>query len=73
MKVTAITDEDVTVEIGHQKVTIEKLFGPTVFADIRIRPEIKTAEWIIERQSIDTMEWREWCRIPGQLEEEFKD
>lgn len=55
------------------------MFGPTIFACLRIRPQASTAEWIIERQMtkydeegnyVDS-EWKEYARIPGQLDEDF--
>jgi len=58
---------------GYVPVVLMKMFGPLIFADIRIRAESKTCEWVVERQNIKTMEWVEVIRIPGQLEDEFKD
>lgn len=54
------------------KVAIEKLYGPMVFMDIRVSCSLGTCEWVIERLVSDGT-WREWCRIPGQLDEDFTD
>ena len=65
--------DDQIICCGYVPVVLMKMFGPLIFADIRIRAESKTCEWIIERQNINTHEWVEFIRIPGQLEAEFKD
>lgn len=54
-------------------VQIEKIFGPTIFWSIRVRAELKTVEWVIERNFGPLGEWREVARIPGQLDEDFSD
>lgn len=67
-------NQNVRVNVGYQTVELCKLYGPLVFADIRVRAEWKTCEWVIERLPIDsTDQWVEVARIPGQLDEEFKD
>ncbi len=64
----------VSIEIGsEQPVTIEKLFGPTIFSDLRITADAKTCEWVIERQWIKSSEWLEWVRIPGQISQEVTE
>mgnify|MGYP001611178823 CR=1 FL=1 len=61
-----------TVEICEDdKVIIEKLFGPLIFANLRVTPDFKSNLWIIEREWFNSGKWIEWCRIPGQIEEEF--
>lgn len=65
--------EDVKVEVGYQSVIIDKMFGPQIFANLKITADPKTNTWIIERQTINTGEWVEWVRIPGQVDFEFKD
>jgi hypothetical protein len=55
------------------KITIDKLYGPTIFWDIRISCDINTVEWVIERSMGPRGTWKEWCRIPGQLDEDFSD
>jgi hypothetical protein len=66
--------EGVRVNVSCGKtVVIDKLYGPLVFADIRVRAEHQNCEWVIERQRIDTSEWIEVARIPGQIDGEFRD
>ena len=70
--------EDKTIEVGYETVTLEKVFGPLIFANIRIRANHEDCTWIIEREmyylfdndSVDSKYetiWQEWIRIPGQL------
>jgi len=60
-----------SVEIGiDEQIIIDKMYGPRIFADIRITPNLDRG-WVIERQWISTGEWIEWCTIPGQFNEEF--
>ncbi len=59
------------INCGYAPIILSKLFGPLAFADLRIRAEASTCEWIIERENIKTMQWEEVIRIPGQKEEEF--
>lgn len=62
------------LEIGSfDVVIIEKLFGPTICADLRITANTTEGYWIIERMWINTMEWIEWCRIPIQINQEFSN
>ncbi len=62
------------VEIGaDERVVIDKLFGPLIFADLRITADFQSNSWIIERMIIKSGAWIEWCRIPGQLNQEFTD
>ena len=68
-----IEHEEKKVEIGHESVVIDKMFGPMIFANLRITPISETCTWKIERESIKTAEWIEWVHIPGQLEMEFTD
>jgi hypothetical protein len=65
--------KEIKVEVGYESVVIDKLFGPQIFANLRITADPKTNTWVIERQMIDTGEWQEWVRIPGQVAFEFKD
>lgn len=73
-----------TVEVGAG-VIIEKLYGPTVFMDLKITLDRNKCEWVIERRTIlpcpdpedqeNTTHWQkwvEWCRIPGQFDWEFE-
>jgi hypothetical protein len=65
---------EVEVQIGAGgTVTIDKLYGPMVFWDLRITCDLDTCEWVIGRSMGPTGEFKEWCRIPGQLEEDFSD
>lgn len=65
--------DDQLICCGYVPVVLSKMYGPLIFADIRIRADSETCEWIIERENIKTMKWEEVIRIPGQKEEEFKD
>ena len=68
---TNFIEEKNTVEIGSDEtLTIEKMFGPTIFADLRITADCKRG-WVIERQWIGNSEWIEWCVIPAQIASEF--
>ena len=61
------------IEIGSfDVVTIDKLFGPTIFADLRITADPKRG-WVIEREWIDKGQFVEWCVIPAQIDLEFKE
>lgn len=60
------------IEIGIQTIEIDKMFGPTVFASLRITPDLERG-WLIERQWIKDGKWIEWCVIPAQIDEEFDD
>ena len=61
------------IEIGTgDRVTIDKLFGPTIFADLRITADFDRG-WIIERLWIESGEFVEWCTIPNQIEREFNE
>ena len=59
---------------GCERITLEKLFGPCIFADLRITVD-PSRGWVIERQRIGLgpIEWVEQCVIPAQLDEEFED
>ncbi len=66
-------EEKKTLEIGsNETITIDKMFGPTIFADLRITADTQRG-WVIERQWIESGEWVEWCVIPAQIEQEFTD
>jgi hypothetical protein len=54
-----------------QAVAIEKMFGPLIFASIRVRADFQSGEWIIERDGHDG--WGEFARVPGQTAEDFPD
>lgn len=63
--------DDQLICCGYVPVVISKMYGPLIFADIRIRADQKTCQWIIERENINTMGWEEVIRIPGQKEDEY--
>ena len=65
--------DDQLICCGYVPVVLSKMYGPLIFADIRIRADSETCEWIIERENIKTMEWVEVIRIPGQVAVEFED
>ena len=72
------------VDASIDPVIVSKLFGPTVFKDLRITADRKECCWIIERltilprpdpddpNTIQDERWVEWCRIPGQFKWEFE-
>lgn len=62
-----------TIEIGSKdKVVIDKLFGPTVFANLRITADLERG-WVIEREWIEKGQFIEWCVIPAQIDKEFSN
>jgi hypothetical protein len=64
----------ITTEVGcGQTVVIDKMFGPLIFTCLRVTADFHSGEFVIERQRIDSMEWLEVARIPGQLEEEYDE
>lgn len=65
--------KEITIEVGYQSVVIDKMFGPQIFANLRITADPKSNTWLIERQTIDDGKWIEWVRIPGQVGFEFKE
>ena len=38
-----------------------------------VRCELATCEWVIERLMGPLGEWKEWTRIPGQLDADFSE
>jgi hypothetical protein len=67
--------QEATIEVSCSSVVrIQKMFGPLIFADIRVRADFQSCEWIVERLSIkDGETWAEVARIPGQMDGEFED
>ncbi len=61
--------EEKLVEIGLEAVVIDKLFGPTCFAKLRIRPDMERGGWVVERQT--GSRFVEWVVIPAQLAPDF--
>lgn len=72
--------KEIRVEVGYESVVIDKLFGPQIFANLRITADPATNTWVIERSTIkydkegnsDNL-WIEWVRIPGQIGIEFQE
>jgi len=60
-----LADGRFRVNVGHCEVTICKLYGPTIFADLKVKPDPESGWWIVWRNGV------EWCRIPGQLDSDF--
>jgi len=57
------------IEMGSgQSIVLDKLYGPTVFANLRITADAEKG-WVIERELGD--DWVEWCVIPAQLPQDF--
>ncbi len=54
---------------ADQIITLEKMFGPLIFTDIRCRADYARGDWVIER--LCGQEWKEWATIPGQLDTDF--
>jgi hypothetical protein len=62
-----------TLQLGSgETVVLDKLFGPTIFADLRITVDTSRG-WVISRKWVKTDTWIEWCVIPAQIDEEFDD
>lgn len=66
-------DDEQKIQFGYVPIVLQKMFGPLIFCDLRIRADAETCEWVIERRNISTCEWSEVIRIPGQIESEFTD
>jgi len=76
--------KDYTLEIGYNKIVLDKLFGALIFCDLRVYPDSKTCEWVIERKvyPLDTSNsnacscietyWEEVCRIDAQESIQFE-
>jgi hypothetical protein len=54
-------------------VEIDKLYGSTVFWSLRVSCDLAACEWVIERSMGPMGDWKEWTRIPGQLDSDFTD
>ena len=63
--------DEIVIYVGYDAVVIDKESGPLIFANLRIKADAESGDWIIEREWIESGEWIEWCRIPGQVEQEF--
>lgn len=61
-------DTEIRINIGSDyNVEIDKLYGPLVAHLIRVRCEVATAEWVVERQSLEGDNWIEMARWDCQL------
>jgi hypothetical protein len=68
---------DKEVEVGYESVTIKKMFGPLIFANLKITAIPETCSWKIERETMiptgkeeepfDAV-WLEICSISAQLD-----
>lgn len=69
------------IEIGSfDTVTIEKIFGPTIYCNIRITAKGVEGKWLIEREVInqdkdgnDVVAWEAVCEIDAQESISFRD
>lgn len=66
------SDKVGTVNVGSNSIIIDKLFGPTAFAELRITANVERNAWVIERGDM-CGNFREWCTIPGQQEEDYRE
>jgi hypothetical protein len=58
---------------GGYQFIIDKLYGPTIFANLRITASIHDVAWLIERQRIDTGKWEIISIIPAVYKSELDD
>lgn len=65
--------DDQIINCGYVPVVLSKMFGPLIFADIRIRADSKSREWVIERGNANACAWQEVARIAGQKPEDFEE
>ena len=68
-------DGELTVEVGGQSVIVDKLFGPLVMQNVRVRVDVEEAEWVFERWQCNPVDadgndtggkWVEVARVNGQ-------
>lgn len=64
-----ISSDDCEILLGGQTITLNKMFGPRIFADLRITPSLEREGWIIERAIGG--DFVEWVVIPNQIEMDF--
>ena len=62
---------DKTVEVGYEKVIIDKLYGPLIFCNLRVWADPTDGEWVVERERWTTpdginSEWEEMLRFDCQ-------
>lgn len=68
---TAGEQDDQVINCGFTPVVLDKLFGPLIFANLRIRADIRSCNWIVEREQIKSGQWEFVMEIPGQKESDF--
>jgi hypothetical protein len=51
---------------SDEAIVLDKMYGPLIFAGLRITAAQKSCEWVIERDT-GPHGYQEWCRIPGQI------
>lgn len=51
---------------ADDSIILDKLFGPTVFARLRITPMLEAGGWLVERSMANG--WVEICVLPAQVE-----
>lgn len=68
-------ERPVRIQTGYKPVEIDKAFGPTSFAPLRITPvnDNDFCGWVVARQWLADGSWREVIRIEGQIEEEYAE
>ena len=65
------SEDEIVLEIGsHNRVTIDKLHGPAIFARLRISCDGQAGCWVVEREG-QPGEWVDAARIPAQLDSDF--
>lgn len=63
--------EHKTIAMGcDDSIVLEKMFGPTVFADLRITPVLSRDGWVIER--LLDRGWTEIMVLPAQVAADFE-
>jgi len=61
-------ETDIMMSCGNT-VTLQKMFGPTIFADLRITPDLDRGGWIVERFGLE--DYEEYALIPAQIDGDF--
>lgn len=63
--------KDGRIELGYgYPIVLDKMFGPTIFAQLRVTAVIEREGWVIERAVRDG--WMELCVIPAQTDQDFE-
>ena len=69
-----------TVNVGsNSTIIIDKMYGPTIFCNLRITARSRDCKWIVEREVIgqddqdnDITSWETMCEIDGQESISFR-